>query len=126
VHRGLEVGLHLRPGMPEENFVAEALGNLAAFELKRRRAEVILWQVVRVELPNSHHYRLVLRHPDRVLDPGFARDVKAVLDLLSDESVDQLKVRFASAQREGLVPMKLRHVQEDVDFWRDDFWSWFG
>lgn len=125
-HRGIEVGLHLRPGLPDENFVAQALGNLAAFELQEERAEALDWQVLRVDLPNSHHFRLVIRHPERVLDVGLEHGVRGRLDSLSNETVEQLRTRFAEAKGRGLKPTPLRHVQESVDYWRDDFWNWWG
>jgi hypothetical protein len=125
-YRGIEVGLHLKPGMDDENFVAEAIGNLAAFELQHKRGESLTWQVVRVESQNSHHIRLVIRHPDRVLDLGIKDDLKPILDSLSDETVEELRARYDTARLAGLSPTPLRHVHEDVDFWRDDFWNWLG
>ncbi len=127
MHRGLEVGIHLRPGLPEESFVAQALGNLAAFRLATRRRERLEWQVLRVEgSGGSHHYRLVLRHPDRLLDVGFRAEFEAILADLSNESVDQLRGRLAAAEKDGLRLVPLRHVREEVDFWRDDFWTYLG
>ncbi|MGP8072481.1 MAG: DUF2004 domain-containing protein [Thermoplasmata archaeon] len=126
MHRGLELGLHLRPGLTDENFVAEAIGNLAAFRLQQKRGETLEWQVIRVELPHSHHIRLVIRHPDRVLDLGIEHDLKGLLDTLADETVEELRKRFEVAQREGLKPVRLRHVHESVDYWRDDFWNFLG
>jgi hypothetical protein len=126
VHRGLEIGLHLKPGLANENFIAEAIGNLAAYELQRERAETLAWQVLRVEESGGHHYRLVIRHPDRVLDIGITRDVKRLLDSLSDETIEELRARFDEARRSGLKPSPLRHIRESVDFWRDDFWNWMG
>lgn len=126
MHRGLEIGLHLAPGLSHEDFVAEAIANLAAFRLQQERHEPLVWQVLRVELPNSHHYRLVLRHPDRLLDLGIAQDLKRLLDSLSDETVEQLRLRFESAKAQGLRPSPLRHLHEEVDYWRDDFWNWLG
>lgn len=82
--------------------------------------------MLRVDLPNSHHFRLVIRHPDRILDLGIRNDLGPILDSLSDETLDELRSRFAAAQEEGLRPTPLRHVHEDVDFWRDDFWNFFG
>jgi hypothetical protein len=114
------------PGLPNENFIAEAIGNLAAYELQRERAETLAWQVLRVEESGGHHYRLVIRHPDRVLDIGIARDVKRLLDSLSDETIDELRARFDEAKGTGLKPSPLRHIRESVDFWRDDFWNWMG
>jgi len=125
-HRGIEIGLHLRPGLSDEAFVARAIGNLAAFRLGETRGERLDWQVIRVEMPNSHHYRLVLRHPDRVLDVGITRDLAALLHDLSKETVEELRARFEAAERDGMKPVPLRHVTEEVDFWRDDFWNWFG
>lgn len=126
MHRGLEVGLHLRPGLTDENFIAEAIGNLAAFRLQLERREPLAWQVVRVEGSGAHHFRLVVRHPERVLDIGIERDLRRILDSLSNETVDELRRRFADAEREGLKPSRIRHVHESVDFWRDDFWNWLG
>lgn len=126
MHRGLEIGLHLRPGLTDENFIAEAIGNLAAFRLQLERREPLAWQVVRVEGSGAHHFRLVVRHPERVLDIGIERDLRRILDSLSNETVDELRRRFADAEREGLKPSRIRHVHESVDFWRDDFWNWLG
>jgi hypothetical protein len=126
MNRGLEIGLHLRPGLPDENFVAEAIGNLAAFRLQQDRGETLSWQVLRVEGSGSHHFRLVIRHPDRVLDIGIEHDLQRLLDSLSDETVDQLRKRFEAAENAGLKPTRIRHVHESVDFWRDDFWNWLG
>lgn len=116
----------MRPGLTDENFIAEAIGNLAAFRLRRERGETLDWQVVRVDGTNNHHYRLVIRHPDRVLDLGLAKDLKRLLDTLSDETIDELHRRFEVAKREGLKPVPLRHVHETPDFWQDDFWNWMG
>jgi Protein of unknown function (DUF2004) len=126
MHRGLEIGLHLSPGLANEDFVAEAIANLAAFRLQQERGEPLVWQVLRVELSGSHHYRLVIRHPDRLLDLGIGADVKRLLDSLSDETVDQLRARFELAKSQGLRPSPLRHLHEEVDYWRDDFWNWLG
>jgi hypothetical protein len=126
VHRGLEVGLYLRPGLPDDGFVAEAIGNLAAFRLQKERGETLAWQVLRVEGSAGHHFRLVLRHPDRILDLGIANDLKRLLALLSSETVEELRARFAAALQEGLKPSRLRHVHESVDLWQDDFWNWLG
>jgi hypothetical protein len=125
-HRGLEIGLHLRPGLPDENFIAEAIGNLAAFRLQEGRGERLEWQVLRVEGSGEHHFRLVIRHPDRALDLGLTPDLKRRLDSLSNESVEELRQRFEEAQKEGLKLAPLRHVRDSVDFWQDDFWNWFG
>ncbi len=126
MHRGLEIGLHLAPGLSDENFVGLALGNLAAFEVGRERGETLRWQVVRVDGATDHHFRLLLSHPDRPLDLGFRRHVERVLSALSRSTVDELRDRFEAAQRDGLRPVALRHLHEAVDFWRDDFWNWLG
>jgi uncharacterized protein DUF2004 len=118
--------LHLKPGLTDENFVAEAIGNLAAFQLARRRGETLAWQVLRVESSSSHHYRIVIRHPERVLDLGIKEDLRPILDALSAETVDELRARFVAARTEGLTPSPLRRVHEEVDYWRDDFWNWLG
>lgn len=126
MHRGLDVEFHLRPGLTDENFVAEAIGNVAAFRLRQTRGEALTWQVVRVEGAQSHHFRLVVGHPDRMLDLGIGHDLKRLLDDLSNETTDELRKKLQAAEREGLRPTRLRHVHESVDFWKDDFWNWLG
>ena len=127
MHRGIEVGIYLRPGLTDDNFVAQAIGNLAAFRLAADRHERLEWQVLRVQASGSrHHYRLVLRHPERLLDIGFTSELERVLDDLSNESVDRLSERLGAAEREGLRLVPLRHVREEVDFWQDDFWNFIG
>ncbi|MGB6500088.1 MAG: hypothetical protein WBG19_01610 [Thermoplasmata archaeon] len=126
MHRGLEIGLHLKPGLTNENFIAEALGNVAAFRLQQERGESLEWQVVRVDGSTSHHFRLVIRHPDRVLDIGIEHNLRQLLESLSNETVEALRKQFEIAEREGMKPSRLRHVHESVDFWRDDFWNWLG
>jgi hypothetical protein len=126
MHRGLEVGLHMQPGLTDESFAAMAIANLAAFRLQQQRGEALAWQVLRIEASNSHHFRLVIRHPERILDVGIGQDLRRILDSLSNETIDELRVRFERAQQEGLKPVALRHLHEEVDFWRDDFWNWLG
>ena len=125
-HRGLEIDLHLRGGLGDEGFIAEAIGNLAAFRLQQERGETLAWQVLRVEGAGVHHFRLVIRHPDRVLDIGIAHDLRRLLDSLSDETTEELRKRFDDARQTGLKPTRLRHVREAADLWQDDFWNWLG
>lgn len=126
MERGVAVGIHLTPGIPDENFVGGALGNLTAYLLAKERGESLVWQVLRVQEGNSHHFRLVVRHPDRRLDWGFERDLAKLLQQLSAESVEDLRHRLDRAVREGLKPVPLRSIEEEVDYWRDDFWNWMG
>jgi len=99
---------------------------VAAFRLQRERGEPLTWQVVRVEGAGTHHFRLVVGHPDRALDIGIGHDLKRLLDRLSQETIDELRRTLRAAEHEGLRPTPLRHVHEAVDFWRDDFWNWMG
>lgn len=124
--RGVDVGIYLRPDLKDDNFVAQALGNLAAYRLQAERRERLEWQILRVEEKPRHHYRLVFRHPDRLLDLGFKSDLERILRELSDESMDRLREQLSTAEREGLRLIALRSVQPDVDFWQDDFWNWLG
>ena len=126
MHRGVEVGIYLRRGLADDNYVAKALGNLAAFRLQTDRKEPLEWQVLRVEGSAGHHYRLVLRHPERILDLGFSSQLETVLRDLSNETVDELSERLRTAEASGLVPVELRTVRQEVDYWRDDFWNWMG
>jgi hypothetical protein len=126
VHRGIEIGIYLREGLHDEDFVARAIGNLAAYTLQKERNEPLDWQVLRVEASGRHHFRLIVRHPERMLDFGIKGDLSRVLEDLSNESVGQLRERLRKAERAGLKPVALRRVKDEVDFWRDDFWNWIG
>ncbi len=127
MHRGIEIDIHLSPDLHEDDFVARAIGNLAAYNLQKDRHEPLEWQVVRVEESGRrHHFRLVVRHPERALDLGIRGELSRILKDLSNESVEQLRARFQAAERDGLRPVPLRHVREQVDFWRDDFWNYIG
>ncbi len=127
MHRGVEIGVFLQPHLHEEEFVARALGNLAAYRLQQERKEPLEWQVLRVQTSeHQHHYRLVVRHPEHVLDPGFRKDLEKILSELSDETEEQLRGRLEAAEREGLKPQAVRHIREDVDFWEDKFWEYIG
>ncbi len=127
MHRGVEIGIFLQPHLREEEFVARALGNLAAYRLQQERKEPLEWQVLRVQTSeHQHHYRLVVRHPDRALDLGFRKDLERLLSELSDETEEQLHGRLEAAEREGLKPQPIRRVKEEVDFWEDKFWEYIG
>jgi len=126
MERGVDVDLHLRAGLPNENFVGELLGNLAAFELARARGERLDWQVLRIEGEGPHHFRLVVRHPDRALDLGIRHQLAKILDELSQRSVEQLREQKDRDAQIGLRFVSLRHVHESEDFWQDDFWNWLG
>ena len=127
MHRGVEIGIYLQPKLHDEEFVARALGNLAAYRLQQERKEPLESQVLRVQTSeHQHHYRLVVRHPDRVLDLGFRQDLERILSELSDETEEQLRGRLEVAEREGLKPQPLRRVKEEVDFWEDKFWEYIG
>jgi len=41
-------------------------------------------------------------------------------------TADELRKRFEDAEWEGLKPTRIRHVQESVGFWQDDFGHWLG
>jgi hypothetical protein len=127
MHRGIEIDIHLSPTLHDDDFVAKAIGNLAAYILQRDRHEPLEWQVLRVQgSGHHHHFRLIVRHPERVLDLGIRSELSRILKDLSVESIDELRARYQAAEREGLKPVPLRHVKEQVDFWRDDFWNYIG
>jgi len=124
--RGVEIDIHLNPTLTDEMFVAEALGNLAAFELGRDRREALRWQVLHITGMGPHHFRLVISHPDRALDLGLTPALKRTLDRLSTASVEGLRQEIEAAKQNGLTVVPIRTVHEAVDYWRDDFWNWFG
>jgi hypothetical protein len=53
------VGLHLEPGLADEEFVGAAIGNLAAYPPQQVRGEELLRRVIRIKRSNGHHFRLV-------------------------------------------------------------------
>ncbi len=124
--RGLEVDIHLVPGLHDEGFVAEALGNLAADELGRARGERLQWQVLRVTGAGGHHYRLIVRHPDHLLDVGLGRALRTTLSRLARFTPAKLHLELDRARAAGLQLVRLRTVHETVDYWHDDFWNWIG
>jgi hypothetical protein len=124
--RGVEVGIYLRPGLNDETFVARAIGNLAAFRLQRERRERLEWQVLEVIGSRPHHYRLVVRHPERALDWGFKSDLSRILRALSERSEEELRSDLRAGLADGLREVPLRRVEDEVDFWQDDFWTWIG
>jgi hypothetical protein len=126
MHRGVETEIYLRPDLTDDNFIAQALGNLAAFELAAQRHERLVWQILRVEMTHRHHYRLLIAHPDRRLDLGIKNDLKGILDWLSALRVEELKAALDRSVSQGLSPVPLRTVHEVVDFWQDDFWTAIG
>lgn len=126
MHRGVEVDLHLNPTLTNEMAVAEALGNLAAFALARERHENLRWQVLHISGQGPHHFRLIVSHPDRLLDVGFVTALRRTLDGLSADTEAELQLAVKAATREGLAVVPIRTVHETVDYWRDDFWNWFG
>ena len=99
MHRGVEVDISLERGLTNDGFVAEALGNLAAYRLAADRRERLEWQVLRVDTSGGHHFRLVVRHPERALDVGFAHALGRLLEQLSHEGVGGLPLRTGSAAR---------------------------
>ena len=127
MHRGIEIGIFLQPKLRDEGSVAHALGNLAAWRLQKDRNETLEWQVLRIRTSKQqHHYRLVIRHPARVLDLGIRKELSEILQRLSEEGHDQLLRELRDAEREGLKPVPLRPVTETVDFWQDNFWEAIG
>lgn len=123
---GVELDLGVREGTPNEDFIAMAVANIAAFSLEKERGEGLQWQVIRVDAEGHHHFRLVVRHPDRALDLGLKHALERELDRLSSMDAAAVRKEYERCGREGLKPSRLRHVSEHPDVWRDDFWNWIG
>lgn len=126
MRRGIEIAIYLNPGLKDEDLVALAIGNLAAYRLQKERGENLLWQVLHVGGLSGHHFRLIVHHPERILDMGIKADLSRILENLSNETMDQLRNECQSAQRDGLRPVPLRQVKEEDDYWIDDFWNHIG
>ncbi|MHB8351073.1 MAG: DUF2004 domain-containing protein [Thermoplasmata archaeon] len=125
--RGIEVAIHLTPGPTDTDAIAASLGNLAAYRLGRLRGETLQWQILRVvESDGKHFYRLVVRHPERILDIGIHAGLAKILDEVSTHSPEQLAEALRAAEAEGLRVVPLRTIRYEVDYWRDDFWNWIG
>ncbi len=125
-NKGVEIGIHLSPGLRDEGFVALALGNLAAFRLAGEKGEKLQWQVFRITGGRDHHFRLVVRHPEHVLDLGLRKKLEEHMSDLSGFSEDELRVRFQAAVKSGLNVQPLKTVPENLDLWSDNFWNWLG
>jgi len=123
---GIEIEFELREGHESGNFVAQAIGNLAAFHVASERKEHLLWQVIRREGPGPARYRLLVRHPDRRLDIGLRHDIHREMDRLQELSREQLHRVLDEATTHGLVVVPIRHVHEAPDLWQDDFWNHLG
>jgi len=126
MNRGIEIDIELAAGTPNANFIAEALGNLAGFDLQQQRGEPLEWQVLRIEESHHHHFRLAIRHPARPLDLGLTHALRATLAVLARETPDELRTRLRRAEGQGLRLTRLRHLHEAPDLWQDDFWNWMG
>jgi hypothetical protein len=127
MNRGIEVAIHLTPGPTDTDRIAMCLGNVAAYRLGLQRGERLDWQVLRVqESGGKHFYRLLVRHPERVLDLGIRTDLARILDEVSANTPTELEESLQKARSEGARVIPLRTVQYEVDYWRDDFWNWIG
>ncbi len=127
--RGIELGIGLREGLSDENAVATALGNLAASELQSVRKEPLEWKIVRVEeVGEGHHFALLVRHPQRLIDLGLREELKRILERLSTLSEAELQSKFQEAKRMGLRTIPLTETKEQVDYWLDKDWvlGWVG
>ena len=70
VRKGIEIAIYLNAGLKDEDLVALAIGNLAAYRLQKDRGEQLKWQVLHVGGSSGHHFRLIFHHPERILDMG--------------------------------------------------------
>lgn len=82
--------------------------------------------MLRVEEPHRHHFRLVVRHPDRAIDFGLTHALRRSLNDLAYESEEKLSRRYHDARNDGPTPVPLRHVHESPELWQDDFWNHLG
>ncbi len=125
--RGIEIAIHLTPGPADVDSIACDLGNLAAFRLGQKRGEPLDWQILRVvESDGKHFYRLIVRHPTRMLDLGIHADLGRILDEISKSSPGELREAVHTAESQGLRKVPIRTIRYEVDYWRDDFWNAIG
>jgi hypothetical protein len=127
VTRGVELGIHLVPGLDNDDAVAEALGNLAPYSLAQERHQTFEWQVLRVQEPSGgHHYRLVLRRPNSLTRFGLRKALIGSLNQWAVKTPQALSSALEDAVRSGLRVVPLREVDQEVDYWADEFWVWWG
>ena len=127
--RGFELDIGLRPGLADEDAVGLALGNLAAAELQRERRESLEWKIVRVEeVSGRHHFAILVRHPEHLLDVGIHAQLRRILEGLSPLPEEELRSRFEKAKSAGLRAIPLTETDEQVDYWLDQDWVlwWVG
>ena len=127
--KGIELSFGLAPGLQDEDAVAQALANLAGWELSRIRKERLEWRILRVvEVGQGHHFLLLLRHPDRTFDFGLSGALKQELEVLRMLSEPDLMARFAAAFTQGLRPQAVEVQREKADYWLDEDWAlrWVG
>ncbi|MCL4324918.1 MAG: hypothetical protein M1144_05605 [Candidatus Thermoplasmatota archaeon] len=115
MHCGLEIDLHLTPGLKNDNFISELLANLAVYHLQQERGVPVQWRVLRMEESHHHHFRFVVRHLASPLNIGLAHAVKKTLSNLSNENEEELSRRFHEVKAKGLNPSPLCPVQGSPD-----------
>ena len=92
MRKGIEIAIYLNAGLKDEDLVALAIGNLAAYRLQKDRGEQLNWQILlHVGGSSGHHFRLIVHHPERILDIGIKADLSRILENLSNETMDQLQ-----------------------------------
>ncbi len=124
---GIELDIEVRNGVANEEFIAVAIGNIASYNLSRERNEGLQWQVLQVDVNgHHHHYRLVLRHPEKTLDIGLKHALEKELTRLSSLDEEGLRSEYVKCEKDGLKPSRLKHVSDHHDTWNDDFWNWIG
>ncbi len=127
MHRSLEFGICLRAGIRDERIIAQAFGNLAASRLQRERNEKLEWHVLGADTSLSRrHFRLVIRHPQRVLDRGRQRNLSELHEQLSDGTPDELARLLSESEARGPRQIPVGTIHEAVDFWQEDLWKWLG
>ena len=98
----------------ESQALAEAIGNLAGWELQRLRPEHLDWTISFVEGPRGAHYFMLRVSPAGLgLHLQLDFDVKDVMTGLAKMSQQELEVALEAATAEGLVRRSLEPMIED-------------
>lgn len=114
---GLTVDFDVDDPSPAGVATAQALANLAVFNVGQVRHEGLDWQILGSEARLAGPYRLVVRHPERRLDLGLKHDLFREIGRLQELSREQLEQVLLEAVDRGLTLHPLRRLPPGANPW---------